>query len=82
MILRREVPAQQAHGGERYFSRGEQIEDHRKAPAGPSGFDAITRGVFRESKGLGAIAEQGYAEFRIMRSSPLDSGSSRVGYSA
>ena len=59
MILRREVPPQQAHGGEGHLSRGEQIQDHREAPAGPGGLDAIARGVFREPKGLGAIAEEG-----------------------
>jgi hypothetical protein len=82
VILRCEVPAQQPHGGEGHVSRGEEVEYRREAPAGPGGLDTVAGRVFRQPKGLGAITEQGYAEFGIMRSSPLDSGSSRVGYSA
>ena len=35
MVLRREVPAQQPHGGEGHLSRGEEVEDHGEAAAGP-----------------------------------------------
>jgi hypothetical protein len=59
VVLRREVPAQQAHGGGAHFSRGEEIKDHREAPAGPGGLDAIAGGVFREPESLSAITEEG-----------------------
>ena len=82
VIFRREVPPQQSHGGEGHLSRGEQIEDRREAAGGARGLNSVARRVFRQPQRLGAIAEEGYAEFGIMRSSSLDSASSRVGYSA
>ena len=46
VILRREVAAQQPHGGEGDLSRGQQVEDHRETPAGAGGVDPSARGVF------------------------------------
>ena len=59
MVLRSEVSAQQPHRCEGHVSRSEEIEDHREAPAGPSGLDAIASGIFRKPQRVGAIAEQG-----------------------
>ena len=59
VVLRREVPSQQADGGQAQGARGQELEDQREAPAGPSGLDAVAGGVFRETKGLGAVGEEG-----------------------
>ena len=59
MILRREVPAQQSHGGEGHLSRGEEVEDQREAAAGPGGLDSVAGRVFRQPKSLGTVTEQG-----------------------
>jgi hypothetical protein len=52
------VSAQQPHGGEGHRARSEKIEDRREAPAGAGGLDPVASRIFRQPKGLGAIAEQ------------------------
>ena len=59
MVLRGEVPPQQPYGGEGHLSRGQPVEDHREAAAGPGGLDPVASRVLRQPKGLGAITEKG-----------------------
>jgi hypothetical protein len=47
VVLRRQVAAQQAHGGEAHLARREEVEDHREAPAGAGDLDAVAGRVFR-----------------------------------
>jgi hypothetical protein len=61
VICRRERSAEHPNGSETHLARGEQIEDHGKAPARPRRHDAVARGVFGQPKNLRAIAEEGTA---------------------
>jgi hypothetical protein len=58
VVLRREVPCQQADGGQGEGARSQELEDQGEAPAGSSGRDAIARGILGEPKGLGAIGKE------------------------
>ena len=57
VVLHREVPSQQADGGQGQGAGSQELEDQWEAPAGPSALDAVAGGIFGEPKGLGAIAE-------------------------
>jgi len=46
MVLRSEMPSEEAHGGQGHLAGSEELEDHREPPAGPRGFDAVGRGIF------------------------------------
>jgi len=58
VVLRREVPCQQADGGQGQGARSQELEDLWEAPAGSSGLDTVAGGIFGEAKGLGAISEE------------------------
>jgi hypothetical protein len=63
-------------------SRGQQVGDGGEPSAQASGLDTVVGGVLAEPQRPRAVGEERYAEVGIMRTSPLDSASSRVGYSA
>src|SRR5438445_9759181 len=55
MVFRREMPPQQARGGQGHLPGSEQVEDHRESTAYSRRVYAIAGGVLGESKGLRAI---------------------------
>jgi hypothetical protein len=59
VIFRRQVPRQEPDGRQGHRTRGQPFEDHRKAPAGASNLYPVTGDIFRETKGLCAVHEQG-----------------------
>jgi hypothetical protein len=58
VVLLREVLSQQTDGGQGQGARSQELEDQRKAPAGPSRVYAVAGGILGEPKGVGAKAEE------------------------
>jgi hypothetical protein len=85
-IAIRDLAAQEILGSAQLLVRqravGQQVEDGGEPSAQASGLDTVVGGVLAEPQRPRAVGEERYAEFGIMRTSPLDSASSRVGYSA
>jgi hypothetical protein len=76
------VRREQACRAEVQGAVGQQVEDGGESSTEASRFDTVIGGVLGEPQRPCAVGKEGYAEFGIMRTSPLDSASSRVGYSA
>jgi hypothetical protein len=58
MVPLRQVPGQQAHGGEIHRTVGQQSQDRGKPPRRAGGFDPAVGGVFRQVQHLHAIGKQ------------------------
>src|SRR5439155_27374334 len=58
VVLRREVPSQQADGGQAQGTRSQELEDQGESSAGSSGLDATARGILGEPKRLSAVREE------------------------